>query len=31
MRGAIANCEGFEVEIVNYSKSGNKYWTSIIL
>ncbi|WP_296618281.1 CheR family methyltransferase [Marivirga sp.] len=30
MGKAIANYDGFEVEIVNYSKSGHKYWTNII-
>ncbi|MEO1524169.1 MAG: PAS domain-containing protein [Planctomycetota bacterium] len=29
MRRAVANQEAFDVEIVNYSKSGEAYWVSI--
>jgi len=30
MGKAIATKQGFEVEVVNYNKSGRKYWTNII-
>ena len=30
MRGAIKNHKGFDVEILNYKKSGEPYWTHII-